>query len=507
MSRKVRIAFARIAQESNALSPVVSTLADFRRTHFLTGTELLDAVMPDGEEVKGFLKNAEISGFVKAALAHELDVEFVPLFSAWAVPGGPLAAEDHDWFRAELRKGLADAGPLDGVYLSVHGSMNVVGNPEPEADYFADVRSVIGDETPFAVTMDLHANLSSAKVDPLTILCAYQTNPHRDHAGTGARAGKLLLDTLAQLATPVHAWRSLPMVIGGGMTMDFLPPMLGIFRAMKRWERHPKVLSCSMFMSHLWLDQREIGWATYVITDDDPALAAEVAEDLADRCWDVRHSQPPTFPNAAEAIEKVRKMRLRRKLGTITMCDASDVVGAGAPGDSTHLLRAILADGQDMTWFFPMRDPEALAQLATQAVGSAVTLEIGGKLDPARSTPVPVSGTLVGFEETESFGQVATLDLGHVKMVVTEGANIAMKPEFYRDRGLRIWDADVCVVKSFFPFHLYFLPYARSSVYVTTTGTTDFDMWRDHEYARPTWPKDNPSSWRPADRDRRGVAG
>lgn len=507
MSRKVRIAFARIAQESNALSPVVSTLADFKRTHFLRGQKLLNAVMPKGEEVKGFVKNAEISGFVKAGLAHELEVEFVPLFSAWAVPGGPLSDEDHAWFRNELREGLRSAGALDGVYLSVHGSMNVVSTPEPEADYFADVREVVGDALPFAVTMDLHANLSSLKVDPLTILCAYQTNPHRDHAATGARAGKNLLDTIAGKVRPVHTWRSLPMLVGGGMTLDFLPPMLSVFRAMKRWQKHPKVLTCNVFMSHLWLDQEEIGWATYVITDNDPTLAAEIAEDLADRCWAVRHAQPPTFPGASAAIAKVRKMRLRRKIGTITMCDASDVVGAGAPGDSTHLLNAILNEGRDMTWFFPMRDPDALAQLATLQPGSPVDLHVGGKLDPNRSQPVHVTGKMLNFDTTESFGQVATLDLGHVKMVITEGANIAMKPEFYRDRGLRIWDADVCVVKSFFPFHLYFLPYARSSVYVTTSGTTNFDVWRDHEYARPTWPKDDPSSWRPADRERRGIAG
>ncbi|MCO4762182.1 MAG: M81 family metallopeptidase [Myxococcales bacterium] len=506
MGQTKRIAMARIAQESNALSPVVSTLEDFKRTHFLEGNALLSAVMPDGQEVEGFVKNAEMSGFVQATMDHELDVELVPLFSAWAVPGGPLSAEDHAWFRQKLRDDLAAAGPLDAVYLSVHGSMNVVGTPEPEADYFKDIRDTLGEDIPLAVTMDLHANLSSAKIDPITILCGYQTNPHRDHAKTGQRAGKIVLDLLAAKVKPVTAWRSLPMLIGGGMTLDFLPPMLGIFRAMKRFEKHPKVLSCNVYMSHLWLDQSEIGWATVVTTDNEPQLAGEIAEKLADMCWAVRHKLPPVFPGPSKAIAKVRKMRLRRKLGTITMCDASDVVGAGAPGDSTKLLKAILAEGDGLTWFFPMRDPKALKELESATVGGDVTLEVGASLDPARNEPVTVSGKLSRFEYIECFGQVATLDLGNVQMVITEGANIAMKPDFYKDRGLRIWDSDVCVVKSFFPFHLYFLPYARSSVYVTTGGTTDFDVWRNHDYARPTWPKDDPTAWRPADRARRGVA-
>ncbi len=507
MSRTRRIAIARIAQESNALSPVVSTLADFRRTHFLEGDALLDAIQPGGTEAKGFLDDAELSGFAQAAAAHQLNVELVPLFSAWAVPGGPLAAEDHAWFRDELKRGLRAAGPLDGVFLTVHGSMNVVGTPEPEADYFADVREVVGDDVPLAVTMDLHANLSTTKVDPVTVLCAYRTNPHRDHAATGRRAGKILLDTIAATVRPTTAWRSLPMLVGGGFTLDFLPPTLAIFRAMKRWEKHPKVLSCSMFMSHLWLDQGEIGWATHVITDDDPALAAEVAEDLADRCWAVRKSLPPEFPGPREAIAQVRKMTWRRKLGVVAMCDASDVVGAGAPGDATGLLRAILDEGRGLTWFFPMRDPAAVAALESTPIGGAVDLNVGGVLDPARQRPVAVSGTLLNFESTESFGKVATLDLGDVKMVVTEGANLAMKPDFYTDRGLRMRDADVCVVKSFFPFRIYFARYARKSLYVRTEGTTNFDVWRSHDYARPTWPRDDPTSWRPADRARRGVGG
>jgi hypothetical protein len=32
----------------------------------------------------------------------------------------------------------------------------------------------------------------------------------------------------------VHAWRKLPLVLGGGTTIDFLPPMRSVFRWMKR---------------------------------------------------------------------------------------------------------------------------------------------------------------------------------------------------------------------------------------------------------------------------------
>ena len=40
-----RIAFARIAQETNALSPVATTLADFESAHYLEGDALLRAAL------------------------------------------------------------------------------------------------------------------------------------------------------------------------------------------------------------------------------------------------------------------------------------------------------------------------------------------------------------------------------------------------------------------------------------------------------------------------------
>ena len=39
-------------------------------------------------------------------------------------------------------------------------------------------------------------------------------------------------------ATPTMAWRSLPLVLGGGTPIDFFPTMRPVFRLMKRLEEH-----------------------------------------------------------------------------------------------------------------------------------------------------------------------------------------------------------------------------------------------------------------------------
>ena len=122
---------------------------------------------------------------------------------------------------------------------------------------------------------------------------------------------------------PVLAWRSLPMVLGGGTTIDFLPTMRPVYRYMKKLEKQDKVLDASMFNCHLWTKHDELGWSGVVMVDGDQALAERLADDLADKLWSVRHPQPPEMSTADEALAKIRSIRLRRRLGTVCVCDAS----------------------------------------------------------------------------------------------------------------------------------------------------------------------------------------
>lgn len=67
-ARVLRIAYGRIAQETNAFSPVHTTVEDFRQTHFFEGAELAEMCRWLGTEAPGFARNAELSGFVAGAL-------------------------------------------------------------------------------------------------------------------------------------------------------------------------------------------------------------------------------------------------------------------------------------------------------------------------------------------------------------------------------------------------------------------------------------------------------
>ena len=122
-----------------------------------------------------------------------------------------------------------------------------------------------------------------------------------------------------------------------------------------------------------------------------------------------------------------------------------------------------------------VRDPHAIATLWAHAAGDRVALAIGGTLDPARSTPLPVSGTIVSKYDRHGFGKTVVLAVEHLRVVITEGPSMVMRPSFYKQVGLSLWKADIVMVKNFFPFLMFFLPYNRKTLYVRTHGTTDFD--------------------------------
>lgn len=498
----LRVAYARFMQESNCLSPVETTVDDFKRAHFLEGDELARACSTGAPEVKGYVKNAELTGAFDV-LGASSDVEAIPLLSALAIPGGPLSPEAFDEIVGRLEESIRRSSPLDGVVLALHGAMGVRDRLDPDTEIVKAVhRAAPGARV--VVTHDLHGNLTQGRVDACDAIVAYRTNPHRDHRAAGRTAARALLGTLRRRSRPTTAWRSLPMILGGGSTVDILPPVRSIFSRLRAMHRDPRVLSASAFMVHPWNSDPRLGWSTIVTTDGEPALAEDLADELAERCWAVRHHQPPKFVGPVDAIRAARDARIARATGVVVMADASDVVSAGAPGESTKLLAALLTEGKDLVSYVPLRDPSAIAELWSKPEGAHVRISVGGKLDPARGDSLEVEGKLVSKVQHHSIGRMAVIHTGSVKLVLTEGQALAVMPAFYKDAGLDPWKADIVVVKNFFPFLVFFAPMMRKVIYVRTGGTTDFDAAFDLPFDGPVWPRDPVLEWRTTDLRRRG---
>ncbi len=497
---KIRIAYARISQETNAFSPEETTLDHFRRLHLKEGDALHRSVTRRGREVDDLMANAELTGVVAGAKAACAQVETVPLFSAWALPSGPIGDQTFEHLRDKLARQLRQAGRLDGVALVLHGAMRGTPNhPEPEDEFLAAVREVVGPTLPVAVTYDLHANLTRAKATIPTVVAAYRSNPHRDLVGTGRRAGRMLVDTITGRLNPTVAWRKLPMVLGGGHTIDFAPPMLPIFAKMRWLQMRRKVVDTSLFMAHIWNDSPTLGWATYAVTDDDQRAADRAADALADRAWEVRHVPPPRLLTPEGAVVLARRSRWARRTGVVCISDVSDNCGAGATGTSTHMLRALLEHGQGMLGYVAVRDAPAVQTGWRAGVGADFDVIVGGRMSPHLYPSQRLRGRVIAVSDTPRYGKAVTVDAGDVRCVVTDRAPVNVKPEFWRVNGLNPWRADVIVVKSIFHFRIYYAAMVRRVIGVRTRGETDLQCWKTVDFARPTHPRDAVEDWRSED--------
>lgn len=504
--KTLRVAICRVNQETHALSPVKTEIADFQRTHFLVGNEILVATRRNEHEVKDLFRNVELSGFMRGlSRIEEATIEVVPLFSAWAAPSGPLSAACLDELKERLRTGLQDAGDIDGLYLSLHGAMGAETSTDAEGEIIRLAREVVGPTVQIAVSYDLHGNLTRQKVENANLSVAYKTNPHRDHARIGAHCARLLVDACLGKVRPYTAWRSLPMILGGGVTVDFLPPMRKIFKRLRQIERENGILSASLLMCHPWNADPELGWGVLVLSDGDEAKAEAYAEEIAEMAWAVKDQMPPQFANPQDAIAQARSARLRRKLGTVTLSDVSDVVTAGSTGENTKLLEALIEGAQGLETYVPIRDAEVVENLWHQAIGAEVEVALGGKYDPDRNPSLSVKGVLSHKDRAHGVDRLVILRVGTIQIVVIEGPAIVMRPSFFRNAGLNPWKADILVVKNFFPFRLFFFALSRKTIYVTTGGITDMNAAFEIDFAGPVHPKDHVRDWREADRRRRAI--
>lgn len=488
-SNQKTIAVAEVLTEVNCFSPVTTTRRDFEATGLLYGEEIISHSKQEKYQLTGFLKAVEELG--------NGEIHVVPILQARATPGGPVERELYEHFKATIIEGLKKPARLDGIYLSLHGTMGVEGISDPEGDLLRSIREAVGADIPIGITLDIHANATAEMARCATFMVGYKTNPHRDFARVGRRAGEILIRTIRGEIAPVMAFNKMRLLKGGGIAVDLLAPMRPIFRKMKRMNRLPGVLDLSIFIVHPFIDDPEIGWSTVAVTDGNPHLAKKLADDLADMCWAVRKVPHPTGNTPSEAIRIARKCRLRRKLGAVLFSDVCDGVGAGAPGESTWILKALLEEGSDLTSYLALRDEEAANEAFNRAVGDTVTLTIGGKLEKKYNRPLDFTGEVVGKQEDKR-GKLVVLRHKGIHLVLMEISEMAWKPEFWTGLALSPWKADIIVVKSLYPFRWYYLLQNRKTVFVLTPGTTDFDVFhlKYENMPRPIFPFDDISSWR-----------
>ena len=490
----MRIAIGQIWHETNTFSPNPTELADFERGGLFLGDDVLTE-MRDLGEIGGFLAAIQVSG---------AEVELVPILRAWAMPGGRLTDATLRWLSDRLIAGLRAAPPLDGVLLALHGASAAISVDDVEGGLLTEVRATVGEGVPVVVTLDHHANVTQRMVDAVEALIGYQTEPH-DPFETGMRAASMLLGILGEGVRPRIAWRKIPMLAPVDTGDSARWPMKAWHDLARDIETRPGVLSASYFPVVPWLDVTDVGWAAVVVTDDDRDLAASLAGELAQFAWRLRDDfwKLARIP-ASEAVQRAAD----HPTGPVIICDSSDSVLSGAPGDGTCVLAAILAHPEPIKALLTLVDPQVVDEAIGLGVGSAIVTTVGGRLDPLFGTPVEVRGRVAAIRREglrsrigqwgyADAGRSALLEIDDIRLLVTEfRGDGGTSPESYRRFGVEPSEARIIVVKTYFHYQ-EFASILKAVHVADCLGLSGWNLKRFPwvHATRPLYPIDDDVAW------------
>jgi microcystin degradation protein MlrC len=244
---------------------------------------------------------------------------------------------------------------------------------------------------------------------------------------------------------------------------------MDIMERARRWEARVEDAFVSVFYGYPWSDVPDVGATIHVMTNNDPELAEEIAEDMNDFMWRVREDFAlGTYPLPEEAADLVAGAVARGEV-PVAVGDHSD-----RPGDATHILRAFEEEGIERVLYGTITDPAALGALeeAGASAGDPFDRPIGG-FTPSGGRPYPIQGTLRYFGRGFGFDHVAVVEFGEGNVVIlTPTYTQITNPGRFEFGTLELSDFDVFVVKSRVHFRRGFdeTGFARTIVIVEAPG-------------------------------------
>ncbi len=375
----MRIGIISVQHESNTFLSTPTTLNLFRECQLLFGEPMQAACKDSNHEVSGFL-----AGLAEAGL------DAVPVMSAWAMPAGTIAGDCCEALLRMLFDGLQQAGQLDGVLAAPHGA--AVGAVRDFADFdghwLARLRRAVGPDVPVIATIDPHANLSARMVDACDAVIAYRSNPHLDQKQRGLDAARLMQRTLAGEKRPTMAAAFPPVAINIERQLTEAEPCAGMYTLADRMLERPEVLSNSIVLGFPYADVAEMGSSFIVVTDNDPQLAQQLADELAAHVCTNRADFVGVFTGVEDAVEQALQ-----GAGPVCLLDMGDNVGGGSAADGTFILHHLHERG-DARAYVCLYDPESAALAAAAGAGGSVTLTMGGKTDALHGTALEAAVTV-----------------------------------------------------------------------------------------------------------------
>jgi microcystin degradation protein MlrC len=473
-----RIAVGGFLHETNTFAPTKAGYADF----------VHGGGWPAMTQRADLLKtmrniNVGLAGFVEAAEAQGW--ELVPTIFAAASPSAHVTEDAYERIAGVMVDGIRNAGPLDAVYLDLHGAMVTEHLDDGEGEILARVRGVIGNELPLVVSLDLHANVTPEMVERADALIAYRTYPHIDMADTGRAAARHLAQLLKTKKRLAKAFRQLPFLIPISWQCSNDQPARGIYRKLAAMQNDavPTLSFCPGFPAADFFHCGPSVFA-YGVTQADADRAADKLAALIEsheNDFDGRIYSPDEGVRLAMELAKTASK-------PVIIADTQDNPGAGGDSDTTGMLRALVRNRATRAAIGAIYDPASARAAHAAGVGATVTLALGGKSGITGDAPYEETFVVEKLSDGQfvapgpyyggramDMGPSAALRIGGVRVVVSSHKAQLADQSMFRYVGIEPTTQAILVNKSSVHFRADFETIAATLLICAAPGAMPAD--------------------------------
>lgn len=471
--KPLRIAIAGFQHETNTFMPTRAGFHEFEISDSWPGMVFGNDVIASTRGI-----NLPIAGAAEWAARHA-HIEIIPILWCAAEPSGKVTDDAFDRITTHIAEALAAIPDLDGLYLDLHGAMVTESFDDGETEIIRRIRAVLPD-TPIAVSLDLHANISAAFVDAVELITVFRTYPHLDMAETGARAISRLVDWIGGQHL-VPSFQQVPFLIplhaqftGNGPCAD-LYDQLG--------DANDPNGYTEIALGFTAADIADCGPSVLSYAPKKNAADAQAKNTLQAIC-NLRDEFDRTLLTPASAVE--RAMHIEGE-GPVVLADVQDNAGAGASSDTTGILHALANAHVPSALLGMICDADVAATAHARGDGNTLSATLGGKSGIPGDAPfhaefnvmalrdgaIPYTGEMYGGSIAE-IGPSCLLtyqtDNGAIWITVSSMRTQCLDRGLFTHFGVDPLDFQIVVVKSTVHYRADFEPGSRAILNVGAPG-------------------------------------
>lgn len=486
-----RVLLAGLFHQTNTFVSGRTSLEDFE---IFRGGEMLQAV----DTV------SPLAGVVDAA--GENGWEVLPALDMRAASGATVADPVVDLFWAEFRAVVdREKGDIDGIFLVLHGAMVSESLHDVEGEILRRIRGIEHlSDVPVCGVMDPQANFTEAMGRQSDGLIAHRDNPLKDTKDAAILASTILDGLMQTENRPATVWDHPPIMWPPSGTVTDQEPMHALeARAREIEAETPGIAALNVLAGFPYADVPEAGVSFSAVTSGDLELSRGALRELNVIASSLREGGIPSLMLLEEAMARLEKHRE----GPVLLVEPSDNVGAGAAGDATRVLRALVENRVPEAGII-INDPQTVEILGDADPGYIRSVEIGGKSGEIGSEPLSLEVEVVSrsdgrfvSENPSIFLTDRYVEMGDCILVRHEGVTILLTSHRtvpfdlgqWRSQGVEPEDLFVIGVKAATERETAYGPIATASYALDLPGPSAGNLKRlpFENVARPVYPLDD----------------